>query len=453
MKKRRYDLDMTQGPILPLLVRFAIPIALESMLQLLYNAADIAVIGRFASSASLAAVSAASPLINLMTTIFIGFSMGASVLVARAYGAGDRKALHEFAHAAITLALLCGAFVTVFGMGLSRAMLQWMNTPADVLELTWVYLLISFAGAIFSMLYNYGAAIMRAVGNSSRPTMYLTISGAVNVALNLLFVAVFGMDVAGVALATVLSQMLSAVLVIGSLMRPDSAVRIEPRKLRIVPAQLMEQLRLGLPIGIQKSMFSISNVILQTAVNGFGAAAMAGSGAAANLEAFVYAGIGCFLTANLTFTSQNMGARKIDRMRRVIPASMLCATMFGLVIGSIVLLFKEQLLGIYSTDPEVIAMGVQRLNATVLPYLLAGMFEAFVGSMRGMGYALWPMLVSVVGICGLRTFWVFCIFPFAPSLFTLYLSYPVSWGATLIAQGICCRIVQRKVFAMMAAEG
>lgn len=449
MKKHRYEMDMTQGPILPAILRFAIPLIFSDMLQLLYNAADIAVVGRFASSEALAAVSATSPIINLLTNFFIGLSMSASVLTGRAYGSGDAKRISDSVHTSISLSLIFGAFISLVGLTLGRPMLRWMNTPEDVLELASVYLTICFCGSMFSMFFNYGAAILRAVGDSRRPTLYLMLSGGVNVALNLLFVVVFHMSVVGVALATVLSQLLSAVLIGASLLRANSAIRLDVRKLRILPAQTREQLRIGLPVGVQKSMFSFTNILLQAAANGFGAAAIAGGGAASNLEAFVYAGISSFCTANLTFTSQNMGAKKTDRMKKLIPVCLGCASAASLALGSAVVVMGRPLLSIYSTDPEVIAMGLQRLYATIMPYVLVAVSETFVGTMRGMGKSLEPMLISVFGICGLRILWIYCIFPLFPSMFSLYLSYPISWGATMAAQFVCYLIVRRKVFGQL----
>lgn len=449
MKKRRYEIDMTQGPILPSILRFAIPLIFADMLQLLYNAADIAVVGRFASSEALAAVSATSPIINLLTNLFIGLAMGASVLVARAFGSGDKQSLSDSVHASVALGLICGASVMALGLLFGKPMLRWTNTPDDVIGLASVYLSIYFCGSLFSMFFNCGAAILRAVGDSRRPTRYLMISGAVNVVLNLLFVVVFHMSVVGVALATVISQFLSAVLVAVSLLPSQSAVRLEVRKLRLYPALVGEQIRIGLPVGIQKSMFAISNILLQSAVNGFGAAAIAGGGAASNIEAFVYAALSGFYTANVTFTSQNMGAKKTDRMRKIIPVCLGCAVVVGLTLGSVVLMLGRPLLSIYSTDPDVIAMGLERMFATILPYTLVGISEVFVGSMRGMGKSIWPMFISIFGIVGLRTLWIYCFFPLFPSMFTLYLSYPISWGLTMVAQCVCCLIVRKRVFRQL----
>ena len=451
MSKRRHEMDMTQGPLLPMILTYALPLVLSDILQLLYNAADIAVVGRFASAQALAAVSSTSSIISIFTNITIGLSMGASVLVARAWGSGDQKKVSDASHTAITLGLICGAVMLIIGTVLGKPMLKWMNSPEDVIDLASVYLLVYFSGSIFSMMFNYGAAVMRAVGDTRRPTLYLILSGLLNVVLNLIFVIFLNMNVVGVALATVISQFLSAALVVRALVRSDTSIRLEWKKLRIVPCELMEQMKIGVPVSIQKSMFSISNVILQTAVNGFGSATMAGSGAAANIEMFIYSGMCCFYTACLTFTSQNMGARKPDRMRQTTRICLCCDVVVGFVLASLVLRFAPQLVSIYSTEAEVISQGVQRLQATAMPFILGGMMDSFVASMRGMGKSLAPMLISIVGICILRILWITLVFPLSPSLYTLYLSYPVSWAVTVVAQGICYLIIRRKVFRELEA--
>lgn len=451
MSKRRHEMDMTQGPLLPMILSYALPLVLSDVLQLLYNAADIAVVGRFASAQALAAVSSTSAIINIFVNIGIGLSMGASVLVARAWGSGDQKKVSDASHTAITLGLICGAVMLTLGLTLGKPMLRWMNTPDDVIDLGAAYLLVYFSGSVFSMLFNYGAAVMRAAGDTKRPTLYLILSGLVNVTLNLFFVIVLNMSAVGVALATVISQLLSALLVVRALLHADSAIRLDIRKLRLIPAELSEQMKVGVPVSIQKSMFTISNMILQTAVNGFGSATMAGSGAAANIETFIYAGMGCFYTACLTFTSQNMGARKPERMRKTTRICLCCNIVIGSVMGSLALRFAPLLLSIYSTDPEVIAQGVQRLQATAMPFILGGMMDIFVASLRGMGKSFAPMLISIAGICLLRIVWITWIFPISPTLYTLYLSYPVSWAITVASQASCYLILRKKVFRELEA--
>lgn len=452
MLKRQYEMDMTRGPLLPQVLRFTIPLILSGMLQLLYNAADVVVVGRFASAQALAAVSSTGSMISLITNVFMGLSLGASVLVAQAYGSGDHKDIHDSVHTSITMALVCGVIVTILGLFVTRPLLQWMKTPDDVIELSTIYVKIYFGGSVFNMLYNFGAAVMRAVGDTRRPMYYLMLSGAVNVVLNLIFVIVFRMGVVGVALATVASQVLSSLLVVISLMRSHTAIRLDLRKLRINPKKVLPQIRIGLPAGIQSATFAISNMILQSAVNTFGSIGMAGNGAAGNIEGFVYVATNSFYTACLTFTSQNVGAKKADRLGRIMITCALCEITAGLTLGLTMLMLGRPLLGIYSPDPEVIAMGMQRFYATAAPYFLLGLSEVFVGGLRGMGNSFGPMMISIAGICVLRLLWVYFIFPINPSIFLLYISYPISWGATALAQGIYYLIVrQKKVMQMKAA--
>jgi len=451
-KKKRYEMDMTQGALLPQVLRFTIPLVLSGMLQLLYNAADVVVVGRFASSQALAAVSSTGAMINLITTVFMGLSLGASVLVAQSYGAGDIREISDSVHTSMSMAVVCGAIVTVLGFVLGRPMLEWMNTPEDVIDQAAIYVDIYFAGTIFNMLFNFGAAVMRAVGDSRRPMYYLILSGAVNVVFNMIFVIVFHMGVVGVALATVISQMLASALVMIALMRSHTSIRLDLRRLRINPHKILPQIKIGLPAGIQGAMFAISNMILQSAVNSFGSAAMAGNGAGGNIEGFIYVATNSFYTACLTFTSQNVGARKAERIGKIMRTCIFCEMAVGLTLGALMIVFGEQLLGIYSSDPVVIAKGLERIHATGLPYFLLGMSEVYVGGLRGMGSSFGPMIISVLGVCVLRLAWVVFIFPLSPSIYTLYISYPVSWGITALAQGIYYLIVKRKVVARMRQE-
>ena len=451
-KKKHYEMDMTQGALLPQVLRFTIPLVLSGMLQLLYNAADVAVVGRFASSEALAAVSSTGAMINLITTVFMGLSLGASVLVARAYGAGDIRDISDSVHTSMSMALVCSVIVTALGLTLGRPMLVWMNTPEDVIELAAVYVNIYFGGTVFNMVYNYGAAVMRAVGDTRRPMYYLIISGAVNVVFNMIFVVGFHMSVVGVALATVISQMLAAALVVIALMRSHTPIRLDLRKLRINPKKILPQIKIGLPAGIQGAMFAVSNMILQSAVNSFGAAAMAGNGAGGNIEGFIYVATNSFYTACLTFTSQNVGAKKADRIGKIMRTCIFCEMAVGLTLGILMIVFGETLLGIYSTDPVVIAKGMERIHATGLPYFLLGMSEVYVGGLRGMGSSFGPMIISMLGVCVLRLAWVMFIFPLSPSIYVLYISYPVSWGVTALTQGIYYLLVKKKVLQRMRQE-
>ena len=451
-RHKRYEMDMTKGALLPQILRFSVPLILTNVLQILYSAVDVAVVGRFASAEAMAAVSSSSSLIALMTKIFIGLSLGANVLVAQAYGSGNHQRIRESVHTSMLLSLLSGGLVMAVGLCLGRPMLTWMNTPDDVLPQATLYVQIYFSGSVFNMVYNYGAAVMRAVGDSRRPMYYLILSGAVNVVFNMIFVIVFHMGVVGVALATVISQMLAAALVVIALMRSHTSIRLDLRKLRINPHKILPQIKIGLPAGVQGAMFAISNMILQSAVNSFGSAAMAGNGAGGNIEGFIYVATNSFYTACLTFTSQNVGARKADRIGKIMRTCLSCEMTVGLLLGVLMMVFGKPLLGIYSSDPVVIEKGLERIYATGIPYFLLGMSEVYVGGLRGMGSSFGPMIISVLGICVMRLAWVAFIFPLSPSIFTLYISYPVSWGITALAQGIYYLIVKKKMVAKIRQE-
>jgi len=439
-----YEMDMTQGPLLSKIIRFSIPLIFTGLLQLLYNAADIVVVGRFAGSEALAAVSSTGSLINLIVNLFMGLSLGASVLVAQDYGSGNHRDVSDTVHSTISLAAVCGAVVTVLGILLGKPLLRLMDTPDEVLELASLYVMIYFAGTIFNMLYNFGAAILRAVGDTRRPLYFLIISGLVNVVLNLVFVVVFHMSVAGVALATIISQALSAFLVLRCLMHTDAAIRLSLRHLRFVKHKLLRLIKIGLPAGMQSTIFSISNVLIQSSVNSFGADAMAGNGASANIEGFVYVAMNALYTAALTFTSQNVGAKKPERIGRIMLVCQLCVITVGLALGSLVRLLGPTLLGIYCTEQHVIEMGLIRLGIIASTYFICGMMDTFVGGLRGMGNSLVPMIISILGACVLRVVWVYTIFAAYRTLPSLYISYPISWALTASAHCVCFFFVKKR---------
>lgn len=451
-RKAHYEMDMTTGPLLGKILRFALPLIFTGVLQLFYNAADVVVVGRFASSTALAAVSSTGSLINLIVNVFMGLSLGASVSVAKAYGAGDHKEVSDTVHTTISIAIVCGVVVSIIGMCFGKPLLRMMDTPEEVLELSGLYITIYFAGSLFNMVYNFGAAILRAVGDTRRPMYYLILSGLVNVVLNFVFVVFFHMSVAGVALATVISQIVSAVLVVICLMRTHSSIRLEIRKLRIVKDKAMNLVKIGLPAGLQGAIFSISNVLIQSSINSFGADAMAGNGAAANIEGFVYVAMTAFYTAALTFTSQNLGARKTERLGRIMLVCQCCVVVTGLTLGSIVKLFSPQLLSIYSPDWNVIQMGMKRNNIITITYFLAGMMDVFVGGLRGMGNSFVPMIISLLGACVFRVIWIFTVFAAYRSLTVLYLSYPISWLLTGTVQCIFYLIVKKRTSQKIKAE-
>ena len=451
-KHRHYEMDMTNGPLLGKIIRFAVPLILTGILQLLYNAADVIVVGRFAGSTALAAVSSTGSLTGLIINFFMGFSLGASVLVAQAYGAGDHKQISDAIHTSIVVSIVCGVIVSVLGILFGRPLLELMDSPPDVIDQSTLYITIIFAGSIFNLVFNFGAAILRAVGDTKRPMYYLILSGLVNVVLNLIFVIVFHMGVAGVALATVASQVMSCILVILCLLRSHTAIRLELRKLRPNPRMVGRLLKIGLPAGLQSAMFSISNMLIQSSINSFGSAVMAGNGAAGNIEGFVYTAMNAIYTACLTFTSQNLGARKTERLGCIMLVCQCCVVATGLTLGSIVKLFSPQLLSIYSPDWNVIQMGMKRNNVITITYFLAGMMDVFVGGLRGMGNSFVPMIISLLGACVFRVIWIFTVFAAYRSLTVLYLSYPISWLLTGTVQCICYLIVKKRISQKIKAE-
>lgn len=443
----RYEMDMTTGALLPKVLMFSLPLILTGVLQLLYNAADVVVVGRFAGKEALAAVGSTGSLINLLVNVFMGMSVGASVVIARAFGAGDGPAVRQGVHTAITVAGVSGIAVGVLGVCLARPMLELMDSPPDVIDLAATYVRIYFCGMPFNMLYNFGAAILRATGDTRRPLFYLTLSGLVNVALNLLLVIVFHLSVVGVAVATVVSQAISMVLVLTCLLRSENVIRLEIGKLCIHKAQFMEMLRVGLPAGLQGSLFSISNVLIQSSVNGFGSVAIAGNAAASNLEGFVYTAMNSLYQADLTFASQNYGARRFDRVKRTLWVCLGTVTAVGLGLGMLFRLFGPQLLQLYNSEADVIGYGLIRLSIILPTYFLCGLMDVMVGQMRGIGYSIVPMIVSLTGACLLRVVWIMTIFalPQYHTLEVLYWSYPVSWLATFLVHMGCYLVARRKL--------
>ena len=436
--RRNYELDMTHGKLIPKIMAFAFPLMITSMLQLLYNAADVIVVGRWAGPESLAAVGSTSALINLIVNVFLGLSIGTNVLAARYYGAGDFKNTHETVHTSITVSLIGGVAIGIFGFIMGGTFLSWMGSPEDVLPLATRYIRIYFLGMPFNMLYNFGAAILRAVGDTRRPLYFLFFSGVVNVVLNLIFVIFFNMGVAGVAWATIISQMISAVLVTLCLIRTDGFVHLDVKKLRICKDKLLGIARIGLPAGFQGACFSISNVLIQSTVNSYGSVVVAGNSAAQNLEGFIYVAMNSFHQAAITFVSTNIGAGKYSRIRKTMGACIFLVSIVGLIMCALLVGFSSQLLGIYSTEANVIAAGIIRLNVIATTYFICGIMDVLSGIMRGMGAALVPMVVSVLGACAFRIFWIYAILPQFGTLYALYISYPISWILTGGVHFICC---------------
>ena len=440
--------DMINGPVLGPLISYTIPIMLSGFLQLLFNAADVAVVGRFAGDNALAAVGSTGSLTSLIVNLFIGLSVGTNVVAARARGARDDLKLSRVVHTSMLLAFICGVVLSIIGVAFAPLFLRWMDSPDGVIQLATVYLRIYFSGMIFSMVYNFGSAVLRAIGDTRRPLMYLTIAGALNFVLNLIFVIGFGMDADGVALATVISQAVSATLVVICLIRSHGAIHLDLKKMRIHKEEFGSIVRIGLPAGIQGMTFSISNVMIQSTINSFGAVQVAGNSAGQNLDGFVHMVMNSFYQSCISFAGQNYGAKKYDRIKQVLGKCLLCVLVLGLVCGFSVWYFGDKLLYIYTTSADVVAAGMIRLTWVALPYVLCGLNDCVVGALRGMGYSLSTMMGSIVGICGLRLLWVMTVcrmpaYSAIPS--TVYVSYPLSWLATLIFQSAMFIFAMRKL--------
>lgn len=444
-REKSYEIDMCNGPLMSKIITFFFPLMLSGILQLLFNAADVIVVGRFSGSESLAAVGSTTALINLLVNIFIGLSIGANVMVARYYGAQLWKDLEETVHTSMVMAVAGGGILILMGELLAAPLLTLMGTPENVLPLSIIYIKIFFTSMPATLVYNFGSAILRAVGDTKRPLYFLIVAGVLNVILNLVFVIRFSMGVAGVALATSISQYVSAFLIVQCLVRSKTPYRLNLRSLRIVMAKMGAIAKIGIPAGFQGAIFSISNVLIQSSVNSFGAIAMAGNTAAANIEGFVYTSMNAVYQTALSFTSQNFGARKFDRLTRVLLYCLGLVTAVGVVMGGGAVLIGRQLLGIYSSDPEVIRYGLTRMRYICTLYFLCGLMDTMVGGIRGIGYSIMPMLVSLTGACALRIVWIFTIFVMYRSLDTLYLSYPVTWTITFLAHVVCYIVVRRKM--------
>lgn len=438
--------DLTEGPLLGKLIVYTIPIILTGVLQLLFNAADLVVVGRYCGSVSVAAVGACGAVINLLVNLFIGLSVGAGVTVAHGIGAGKDEDVRRTVHTAMPLSAICGFFLTVAGIVGAGFILRLMGTPDDVIGLSTVYMRLYFAGMTASMIYNFGAAILRAAGDTRSPLLFLMAAGVVNVILNLFFVIVFKMNVAGVALATTISQIISAALIIMALMKREDACKLRLNELKIYKRQLVRIIQIGFPAGIQGSLFSISNVIIQSSVNSFGSMVMSGNAAAMNIEGFVYISMNSVSQSALNFAGQNHGAGKFDRIKKVFAYCLGLATAAGLSLGGLAVIFSKPLLSIYITDsPESIKYGVIRLTYICLPYFLCGIMDVATGMLRGIGSSIAPMVITVAGVCGFRIIWIYTVFmiPEYHKVQTLYLSYTISWLATFLIELVVFMIMLR----------
>ena len=437
MKKNKYEIDMCNGTIMDKLISFSLPLMVSGILQLMFNAVDIIVVGRFSGSQALAAVGSTTALINVFINLFMGISLGANVLAARYYAAGRDREMSETVHTSIMLALISGVVMAFVGVFFAKGALELMDTPADVIDQSALYMRIYFMGMPFFMLYNYGAAILRAVGDTKRPLYFLIVSGVINAGLNMFLVIVFSLDVAGVAIATVVSQAISCVLVLRCLYKSEGSYQLRFSKLCLKKDYIIPIFQVGIPAGIQSTVINFSNVLLQSSVNSFGSIAMAGNTASQNIEGFVYTSMNALYQTNLSFTSQNIGAEKYTRIKKILATCQGVVVTVGLVLGFAAYLGGPWLLQVYSEDADVISYGLLRMSIICTTYFLCGMMDTMVGSIRGLGYSILPTLVSLTGACGLRVIWIFTIFAAQRSLAILYLSYPISWAVTATAHMIC----------------
>lgn len=443
----KYEIDMCNGKLFSKIIKCALPVMATSMLQLLYNAVDIIVVGRYVGETALAAVGSTSSLINLIINVFIGISIGASVVVAQGVGARDYNKTSDACHTAVSLSLILGVFLAFFGNILCRPMLIIMGSPDNVIDQATLYMRIYFCGMPAFMLMTYGSALMRTVGDTKRPLLYFSLSGILNVILNLILVLKFNMGVAGVAIATIFSQYVSAVFILFALTHSDGFIKIYIKDLRIVKESLLGMISKGLPAGIQSCIFGMSNVIIQSSINSFGSVVMAGSSAASNIEGFLYTAQNTFCVMATSFAGQNFGAKKYKRIDKTLIYCLSSVLVVGLSLGLIGYFFGETLLGIYAPgNHEAIAYGMIRFRFILVLYFLCGLMETLTGVIRGIGRSLVPMLISVIGVCGVRIVWVLTVFPQHKTLEMLFVSYPISWAVTMIILFVAYMILRKKLF-------
>ncbi len=446
---KRYEIDMTSGPLLGKMLRFAFPVILSNILQLLYNAADSIIVGQFAENGktALAAVGSTSSIIHLVTNLFIGFFLGGSIIIAQFKGAGQDEEVSKTVHTSALTSLLTGIIVCVIGQIAAKPLLTAMGTPPEVIGKSLLYIRIYFLGMPFTTFYNFGASTLRAVGDTKRPLYFLAVSGVLNVVLNAVLVICFGFDVAGVAIATVVSQALSAFLVLLSLLHSEGSIRLIPSKLKIHGKKLAMMVKVGLPIGLQNALFSFSNILIQSSINSFGEAAMAAHTAAVSIEGFLNVAVSGVADTSINFTGQNVGAGKYKRVRRVCAICSVLSVVISLGLGAVLFFFGDKLLSIYNSDPEVIACGLNRTRLIGLSYWVFALMNVFAGCLRGMGRSFLPMVTSLLGVCVFRIIYIYTIFEMSPNLLTLYAVYPASWAVAMILNMICYLIVSRMLIA------
>lgn len=441
---KRGILDMTTGPFFKKILIFSIPLMLTGVLQLIYNAADVMVVGRFAGSESLAAVGSTSSLVNLIINLFVGLSTGAGVVTSRHIGANATERITKSVHTAMAISIISGFAVGIFGFFLSGKFLALMGTPKNILPLATLYLKIYFLGAPGSLVYNFGASIVRSTGDTKRPLIILGFTGIINVVLNIVLVVGFHFNVVGVAIATIVAQYISAALIVIRLKSIDNACRLNFKKIKIHKKELKEIVKIGLPAGLQSSLFSFSNVLIQSTINSFGSVAMAGNTAAQNADAIIYTCTNAVAQTAMTFTSQNMGAKKYENIRKIYFMCMGFALVISICFGAIGLIFPEQIIGIFTTEAEVIEIGKHRLFVMMTTYFICSLMDVSGCQIRGMGKSIEPMIITLLGACGIRVLWLYTGFPLKKELWNLYLSYPISWLITFIGLFICFFVFEKR---------
>jgi len=449
---RTYEMDMCSGSIAKKMLRFSIPLILSSNLQLLFNAADTIVVGRFAGSDALAAVGSNGALINLLVNLFVGLSVGTNVLVAKYYASERYSDLSEVIHTSIALGIICGAGLMFLGFLVAEPAVRLMGVPEAVVPLSTTYIRIIFLGMPFMLLYNFGSAVLRAIGDTRRPLFYLTISGVVNVMLNLLFVIKFHMSVAGVALATVISHLVSCVLILRCLLKSGGVYYMAWKEVKVTGSKAKEIARLGIPAGLQGALFSISNVLIQSSINSFGAIAVAANSAAMNLEGFLFCTLNSFHQSTISFTSQNLARGEIARVKKIRWISIGFVMTIGVVLGFLFYLLRFSLMGIYSSDAEVIALGAVRMQIFAFTYYLNSLQDIQAGFMRGLGKAIVPTAITLLCICAFRVVWIFTVFPQIHTLECLYYSYPISWALAAIIDFFATNIIMKKLHLQEKAK-
>ena len=434
-KKNKYQMDMCRGPLKKQMITFAVPLVFTGLLQILFHAADLMVVGRFASYRALAAVGSTGSLTMLIINVFLGISIGTNVLVARYLGEKNRKEVSRTVHTAILSALLGGVFLGVFGICMSRTFLTMMSTPADVIDMAALYMQIYFSGMPVVLLYNFGSSIMRAAGDTKRPFYFLVTGGIINVLLNLFFVLGCGMDVGGVALATIISQAVSASLILRALSRMGEGCRFSFKKLRICWKNLREMLWLGVPAGFQASCFSLANILIQSSLNSFGSEVMAGSAAAVQWEGFLFVSATALGHTMVSFVGQNLGGKQYLRIRRSIRYGILFGIVITLILSGLMLLGGESLLSMFNKNPEVIKWGLKRFWIALPFQWVCTIMEVESGALRGLGCSIGPTLIMIFGICIFRMVWLWTVFKAVPTFPVLVWSFPISWMIVCIASG------------------